>query len=131
MVKVRKLWKIETTLYPYKHGDKKYYLDTESKLNSRTEYIYPTELDCLLDAVTEPEYSGLKVYKHQVVSEPHECASRGFWISVLNTEQPYSWSYRVYSKDELIKEGNPLAESGEFYEKFDYTTHYYVEAYLQ
>lgn len=130
MIKVRKLWKIETKPYPHKHGDVVYTSHISKWYdNVKIEYLYSTELDCLLDAVTEPEYSGLKVYRHQVVSEMYRRETRGWWMYDFKLNMGVS--YHVYSKDELIKEGNPLAESGKFEEKFDYTTHYYVEAYLQ
>lgn len=65
MIKASKIWKIEKVEHPYFSGQ--YFSSYLYLPKTLTQLVYNTELDCLLDIVTEPQYSGMKVYKHQCI----------------------------------------------------------------
>jgi hypothetical protein len=70
MKKSRKLWKIETIDHQLYNGVNIEWGSVYAK--PYIQLMYDSELDCLLDIVTDECNHGLKVYKHQVVVEDVE-----------------------------------------------------------
>lgn len=64
MKKSSKIWKIEKFRPRFIEGVS-WEIFYGDPFREDKQLIYETELDCLLDIVTEPENFGLKVYKHQ------------------------------------------------------------------
>lgn len=101
-----------------------------------TQFVYDTELDCLLDIVTEPENQGLKVYKHQAVTtvEPYgEIVEFGAIQKLPRFEWDYEYNY--YSKEEILKlpEGSYefLIKDHPYTKSQPHIVYHWVEAFLQ
>ena len=139
MVKVRKLWKIERRYNANLryHDDWKFHSFEKSFSTKLEEILYPTELDCLLDAVTEPLYTGMKVYKHQTVEEYLQGDYRGRWTWFFNPNRSFLGTEIMYvSEEEYLKDPNKYVTlSGEkvleFEDYYDMFIHHYVEVFMQ
>lgn len=135
MKKSSKIWKIEKYGHEFKSG---YDINSCFMLPTieNCQIIYNTELDCLLDIVTEPENNGLKVYRHQTVEEVvidrDSCIEYAY---IRNKDYSLSFASKSYSKDEIEKmddDSNKLTFPEMGYKKsYTKTVYHWVEAYLQ
>lgn len=148
MKKSSKIWKIEKYGHEFKSGcsvDGCY--SYFPRILSR-QFIYNTELDCLLDIVTEQENNDLKVYKHQTVEKTNidrdSCIEYAY-IKLNNEKLSDVCSYLsdvfsycisiAYSRDEIEKmDPNSYRLTWpemDYQQSYTKTVYYWVEAYLQ
>lgn len=138
MIKSSKIWKIESIDYNAYNGiTVEDFYRFSPKID--TQFIYDTELDCLLDIVTEPENNGLKVYKHQIrVDERIENGSEKIYIPIRKKHiDGYSYSRGtsiLWEKNDFIEnKSNDYEMSFGNSEFKDYmrVKYYWVEAFMQ
>lgn len=139
MIKSSKIWKIESVGYELRNGAT---LEESYRYSPKidTQFIYDTELDCLLDIVTEPENNGLKVYKHQIrVDERIENGSEKIYVPIRkkNLDAGCSYTHRIpilWEKNDFIdNKSNDYEISFDNSEFKDYmrVKYYWVEAFMQ
>lgn len=134
MKKSSKIWKIVKYGHSYYSGQ--YVMSNFGPYAISIQNIYDTELDCLLDIVTEPDNHGLKVYKHQgrEVGEIDLTSKKEFMLITPSTER-WSFESKYHTKEEvdamdpstfkITYPDDPMIES---YEK---TVYHWVDAFLQ
>ena len=135
MKKASKIWKIEKYGHEFKSG---YPFETCCVLPFivNRQFIYNTELDCLLDIVTGPECNGLKVYKHQVVEKVEIDWDSCIEYAYFKTKKD-AWGFesKAYSKEEIEKMDSTsynLTWPDLGYQKsYTKTAYHWVEAFLQ
>jgi hypothetical protein len=137
MKKSSKIWKIENIGYPIYDGCNLLY--TKDNSIQSVQKLYDTELDCLLDIVTEPENVGLKVYKHQtVVDKQKNISSAREYVIVRKSKHEYDFYYYCYFKDtfETMEDKNTYEMANELGDSssniaYTFTSYHWVEAFLQ
>lgn len=130
--------------HPYYNGSNNIWsLHGSSIVN--TQLIYDTELDCILDIVTEPDNVGLKVYKHQVITESVRDESTLLKYAYFKRvpKNDFDFDYWAYFTEDGIKEynlkhpdnqyENPYSDLENQYliESYECEIRYWVEAFLQ
>lgn len=135
MKKSSKIWKIVKYGHEFKSG---YLFDTNYNLPfiESVQHIYNTELDCLLDIVTEPDNNGLKVYKHQTVAiDEIDWGSCIEYAYIKMNEDKWCFESRAYSKEEIEKmdpKSYKLTWPDLGYRKsYTKTVYHWVEAFMQ
>lgn len=107
--------------------------------------IYKSELDCLLDIVTEPENHELKVYSHKIREERINFPELSEKVIMVQKKKPQDYDYRhsgqYMSVMHTVKYYEKNSEKFSNYEKVEwvkddlflgyYDIQYWVEAFMQ
>jgi hypothetical protein len=138
MRKSSKIWKIEKFGHEFYSGQCITITRTKSPID--VQLIYESELDCLLDIVTEPENRGLKVYKHQSKEICDvDLKTKKQFVLLRQKDNDYYCSYSRYYElekaNDLISAGThelafKFLEDSE-YDSYERTVYHWVEAFLQ
>ena len=141
MTKSTKIWKIEYYDYSIRIG---LGLGIHSSMMTypiNTDYIFETELDCVLDIVTEPSNHGLKVYKHQLrvveykdLDSAIECSPIYYPLiedfDLLIYEEP-KYQTREYIEKLEKNTYRFLLDKEEYAKFYKYRKEYWVDCFMQ
>lgn len=135
MIKASKTWKIEK--YGHVSFSGRRISSIPNIFPEHTQLLYDTELDCLLDIVTEPSNHGLKVYRHQYIPTTNNTGDAIKYIAIrklpIITE---SDRHFIHLTEEEVEDlpvnsfefGHPVLST---IISQPFTIHYWVEAFLQ
>jgi len=135
MKKSAKIWKIEKFKPLFAEGMSWDYAHREPVLVER-QFVYDSELDCLLDIVKEPDNIELKVYRHQTKTETcDDLPSEIEYALILMGCARWASESVAYTRD-YIDKLNPkdykfFLEEDPYTKIYDTTVYHWVEAFLQ
>jgi hypothetical protein len=138
MKKSSKIWKIVDIAYPVYSGQLLLFVNHPLFKDGikNTQLIYDSDLDCLLDIVTDTDNQGLKVYRHKNRVEKEPVLSSAKTLLVVEpkvkkyefTSECMYWDLKDF---ETIKETHVISESFGEFEVFEYKEYHWVDAYMQ
>ena len=135
MKKSAKIWKIEKFRPRFREG-LSWEIFYGDPIREDKQLIYETELDCLLDIVTEPENSGLKVYKHQSKSVEEVDYQSEIEVALILKGSTRWCSESVAHSREYIEKLEPntynfIYPENPYNKLYKRTVYHWVEAFLQ
>lgn len=134
MKKSSKIWKIVKYGHQFYEGE--YLTSGVGSFAEDCQFIFNTELDCLLDIVTEPDNQGLKVYKHQTVTTEEPFGDVVEYAAIrLLPRKPWTYDYYHHSKEHIsnLPEGSYefLSDDPTYHKSQKKTVYHWVEAFMQ